>query len=60
MERTRTIRTWGGFLLLLILLLVFLIWNLFAGSVKLPAREIIGILRGADKLLGEDGMTVCR
>lgn len=46
MERTRTIRTWGGFLLLLILLLVFLIWNLFAGSVKLPAREIIGILRG--------------
>lgn len=47
MERTRTIRTWGGFLLLLILLFVFLIWNLFAGSVKLPAREIIGILRGA-------------
>lgn len=46
MERTRTIRTWGGFLLLLILLLVFLIWNLFEGSVKLPAREIIGILRG--------------
>ena len=46
MERTRTIRTWGGFLLLLILLFVFLIWNLFAGSVKLPAREIIGILRG--------------
>ena len=46
MERTRTIRTWGGFLLLLILLLVFLIWNLFAGSVKLPAREIISILRG--------------
>lgn len=46
MERTRTIRTWGSFLLLLILLLVFLIWNLFAGSVKLPAREIIGILRG--------------
>ncbi len=46
MERTRAIRTWGGFLLLLILLLVFLIWNLFAGSVKLPAREIIGILRG--------------
>ena len=47
MERTRTIRTLGGFLLLLILLHVFLIWNLFAGSVKLPAREIIGILRGA-------------
>ena len=46
MERTRAIRTWGGFLLLLILLLVFLIWNLFAGSVKLPASEIIGILRG--------------
>ena len=46
MERTRPIRTWGGFLLLLILLLVFLIWNLFAGSVKLPASEIIGILRG--------------
>ena len=46
MERTRTKRTWGGFLLLLILLFVFLTWNLFAGSVKLPASEIIGILRG--------------
>ena len=46
MERTRTIRTWGGFLLLLLLLTVFLIWNLFAGSVKLPASEIWAILRG--------------
>ena len=35
MEKTRTIRTWGSFLLLLLLLFVFLIWNVLAGSVKL-------------------------
>ena len=46
MEKTRTIRTWGGFLLLLLLLFVFLIWNILAGSVKLPASEILEILRG--------------
>lgn len=46
MEKTRTIRTWGGFLLLLLLLVVFLIWNILAGSVKLPASEILEILRG--------------
>lgn len=46
MEKTRTIRTWGGFLLLLLLLVTFLIWNLFAGSVRLPASEIWASLRG--------------
>ena len=46
MEKTRTIRTWGSFLLLLLLLFVFLIWNVLAGSVKLPVSEILEILRG--------------
>ena len=47
MEKTRTIRTWGSFLLLLLLLFVFLIWNVLAGSVKLPVSEILEILRGS-------------
>ena len=38
------LRTWGGFLLLLVLLVAFLIWNLLAGSVRLPASEIWAIL----------------
>ena len=46
MEKTRTIRTWGSFLLLLLLLFVFLIWNVLAGSVKLPVSVILEILRG--------------
>ena len=46
MEKTRTILTWGSFLLLLLLLFVFLIWNVLAGSVKLPVSEILEILRG--------------
>ena len=46
MEKTRTRRTWGSFLLLLLLLFVFLIWNVLAGSVKLPVSEILEILRG--------------
>ena len=46
MEKNRTIRTWGSFLLLLLLLFVFLIWNVLAGSVKLPVSEILEILRG--------------
>ena len=46
MGEKRTIRTWSGFLLLLLLMLVFLIWNIFAGSVKLPASEIWSILHG--------------
>ena len=33
MKRTRTLRIWGGFWLLLLLLFTFLIWNIFAGSV---------------------------
>ena len=47
MKNTRTVRLWGGFLLLLLLLVLFLIWNLFAGSVSLSASEIWGILHGA-------------
>ena len=39
-------RTWCGFLLLLVLLAVFLIWNLFAGSVQLSASQIGQILLG--------------
>lgn len=46
MEHTKTLRIWGGFLLLLLLTIVFLIWNLFAGSVRLSASEILEILRG--------------
>ena len=34
MEHKKTLRIWGGFLLLLLLTIVFLIWNLFAGSVR--------------------------
>ena len=47
MKNTRTVRLWGGFLLLLLLLIVFLIWNLFAGSVSLSASSIWEILHGA-------------
>ena len=46
MEHKKTLRIWGGFLLLLLLTVVFLIWNLFAGSVRLSASEILEILRG--------------
>ena len=48
MERTRTLRIWGGFWLLLLLLFVFLLWNIFAGSVSLSASEIWRILLGGD------------
>ena len=50
MEHTRKLRAWGGFLLLFLLLAVFLIWNLIAGSVKLPVSEILEILRGGGDL----------
>ena len=46
MEQKRRTRTWCGFLLLLVLLTVFLIWNLFAGSVQLSASQIGQILLG--------------
>ena len=46
MEQKRRTRTWCGFLLLLVLLAVFLIWNLFAGSVQLSASQIGQILLG--------------
>lgn len=48
MKRTRTLRIWGGFWLLLLLLFTFLIWNIFAGSVSLSASEIWRILLGGD------------
>ena len=50
MEHTRKLRTWGGFLLLLVLLVTFLIWNLLAGSVRLPASEIWAIFHGGGDL----------
>ena len=46
MEQKRKTRTWCGFLLLLVLLAVFLIWNLFAGSVQLSTSQIGQILLG--------------
>ena len=48
MERTRTLRILGGFWLLLLLLFVFILWNIFAGSVSLSASEIWRILLGGD------------
>ena len=48
MKRTRTLRIWGGFWPLLLLLFTFLIWNIFAGSVSLSASEIWRILLGGD------------
>ena len=50
MEHTRKLRAWGGFLLLLVLLVTFLIWNLLAGSVRLPASEIWAIFHGGGDL----------
>ena len=50
MEHTRKLHTWGGFLLLLVLLVAFLIWNLLAGSVRLPASEIWAVLHGGGNL----------
>lgn len=46
MNQKRTLRIFGGFLLLLLLMVIFLIWNILAGSVQLPAREIWSILSG--------------
>ena len=46
MERKRAKRTYLGFSLLFVLLAVFLIWNLLAGSVSLSASEIWQILLG--------------
>ena len=50
MEHTRKLRAWGGFLLLLVLLVTFLIWNLLAGSVRLPTSEIWAIFHGGGDL----------
>ena len=50
MERKRAKRTYLGFSLLFVLLAVFLVWNLLAGSVSLSASEIWQILLGG----GED------
>ena len=52
MERKRAKRTYLGFSLLFVLLAVFLIWNLLAGSVSLSVSEIWQILLGG----GEDLM----
>ena len=46
MEHNKTLRIWGGFLLLLLLTIVFLIWNLFAGSAAFCCRSACrGLLR---------------
>lgn len=55
MEQKRKTRTWCGFLLLLVLLAVFLIWNLFAGSVQLSASQIGQILLGGGNDLTQRG-----
>lgn len=50
MDRDRKLRIWGGFVLLLILLVGLVIWNINAGSVHLSVGEIFQILfgKGAD------------
>ena len=53
MKNSRRIRTAGSFVLLLLLLIGFLAWNIFAGSVKLSTGEVWGILLGR----GEAGVT---
>ena len=47
MEHKKTLRIWGGFLLLLLLTIVFLIWNLFAGSVRLKYWKSCAAVRKA-------------
>ena len=48
MKMNRKTRTWSGFVLLLLLLLAFFIWNIVAGSVRLSASEIKAILFGGE------------
>ena len=50
MKQSRTTRIWGGFVLLFLLLIVFLIWNVAAGSVRLSASEIKEIFLGGGDL----------
>lgn len=44
MEKRNRIRLWSGFAGLLAALAVLVFWNVNAGSIHLPVREIIGIL----------------
>ena len=44
MEKNRRIRFISGFLGLLTALLVLIIWNINAGSVHIPVRELLKIL----------------
>ena len=46
MNEKKTIRRWLGFGLLLALVVLFLLWNLHAGSVSISAGEIRQILLG--------------
>ena len=46
MNRDRSIRAWSGFVLLLLLVISLLIWNIHAGSVKIPAKTIWDTLSG--------------
>ena len=48
MKMNRKTRTWSGFVLLLLLLCAFFIWNIVAGSVRLSASEIKAILFGGE------------
>ena len=48
MKMNRKTRTWSGFVLLLLLLFAFFIWNIVAGSVRLSASEIKAILFGGE------------
>ncbi|MGN0711034.1 MAG: FecCD family ABC transporter permease [Anaerovoracaceae bacterium] len=46
MKQSRTVRYWYGFILLVILLILFFVWNVYAGSVKVPVEHILRILSG--------------
>lgn len=46
MGNRTTMKTVGRFGLLLALLLVFLVWNICAGSVEVPVKQVLSILMG--------------
>jgi iron complex transport system permease protein len=55
MEKRNRIRLWSGFAGLLAALAVLVFWNINAGSIHLPVREIIGILF---RRTGEDAVII--
>ena len=46
MNSKRKVRVWSGFVLLLLLVVILLVWNVHAGSVQIPARTIWATILG--------------